>query len=199
MATFIATVRTDNDLGFTASFPDFPGCAAGAPTLDLVLARAKEALIKHLEYLLTINQQICIPTPAGTIERGDALLLAAIEVPDDFRVLDVELAIPALSLAQIDSFARRQGLTRGALFVQAVGRWAGQEVLSRERRSGVPEGLTLFDFGSPPEVKLEAAAVESVSPEPEEGGDRKQEAGDRGNTDDITAELERLLEEKPKP
>jgi predicted RNase H-like HicB family nuclease len=204
MATFIAIVQTDDDLGFTASFPDFSGCVVGASTLDLVLAKAKETLVKHLENLLTANQEICIPTSADTIERGDALLLAAIEVPDDLRILNVELAIPALSLVQIDSFARRHGLSRDALFVQAVGRWAAQEVLPIERRGQTPEGPTLFDFGNPLELKVEAIAAESGSfeeEEPDERGerDRKQEAGDQCNTDEITAELQRLLDERTKP
>jgi predicted RNase H-like HicB family nuclease len=199
MATFIAIVRTDDDLGFTASFPDFSGCVVGASTLDHVLAKAKETLVKHLENLLTANQEICIPTAADRIERGDALLLAAIEVPDDLRMLNVELAIPALSLAQIDSFARRHGLSRGALFVQAVGRWAAQEVPPSERRGRMPEGPTLFDFGNPLELKVETVAVERDSFDEEEEGDRTQEAGGQCNTDNITAELQRLLDERTKP
>jgi predicted RNase H-like HicB family nuclease len=203
MATFLAIVRTDDDLGFIASFPDFSGCVVAAATLDGVLAKAKETLVKHLENLLAANQEICVPTSADAIERGDALLLAAIEVPDDLRIVNVELAIPALSLVQIDSFARRHGLSRDALFVQAVGRWAAQEVMPIERRGQTPEGPTLFDFGNPLELKVEAIAAESGSFEEEERdeeeGDRKPEANDRCNTDEITAELQRLLEESTKP
>jgi predicted RNase H-like HicB family nuclease len=204
MATFLAIVRTDDDLGFIASFPDFSGCVVAASTLDGVLAKAKETLVKHLENLLAANQEICVPTSADAIERGDALLLAAIEVPDDLRIVNVELAIPALSLVQIDSFARRHGLSRNALFVQAVDRWAAQEVAPIERRGRMPEGPTLFDFGNPLELKVEAIAAESGSfeeeePDEEEEGDRKPEASDRCNTDEITAELQRLLEESTKP
>jgi predicted RNase H-like HicB family nuclease len=198
MATFIAIVRTDDDLGFTASFPDFSGCVVAASTLDRVLAKAKETLVKHLENLLTANQEICIPTPADTVERADALLLAAIEVPDDLRLLNVELAIPALSLTQIDSFARRHGLSRDALFVQAVDRWAAQELQPIERRGRMPDGPTLFDFGDPLELKVEAIAAESDS-DKEEERDREQQASDQCNTDEITAELQRLLDGRTKP
>ncbi len=76
MATFIAIVQSDGDGGYTASFPDFPGCAAAAPTLDRVIAQAREALLLHIERLLEANQRIAHPTAAGAIERGDALLLA---------------------------------------------------------------------------------------------------------------------------
>src|SRR5258706_11749456 len=124
MATFIAIVKRDGDAGYTASFPDFPTCAVAAPTIEDVIARAREALSLHIERLLEANHRICDPTAADAIERGDALLLAAVEVPDDLRITHVDLAIPALSLARIDAFARRHGLTQAGLVVGAGG-WRG--------------------------------------------------------------------------
>src|SRR5260370_21262867 len=145
MATVIAIVRKDGDAGYTASFPDFPSCAVAAPTVDHVIAKAKEALSLHIERLLEANHKICDPTAADAIERGDALLLAAVEVPDDLRIAHVDLAIPALSLARIDAFARRHGLTPAALFVEAVNRWAMQEAAPRDGRGSAPDVPTRFD------------------------------------------------------
>src|SRR5258705_475737 len=146
MAAFIAIVRSDGDDGYNASFPDFPGCAVAALTLEQVIGKAREALLLHIERLLEANQRVANPTAAGAIERGDALLLAAVDVPDDLGIAHVDVAIPALSLARIDSFARRHGLTRGALLVEAVARWAAQENAPRERRAPTPDGPTLFAF-----------------------------------------------------
>src|SRR6267143_665138 len=97
MATFIAIVKRDGDAGYIASFPDFPSCAVVARTVEHVIARAREALSLHVERLLEANQGISVPTAADAIERGDALLLAAIDVPDDLRIAQIDLAIPALS------------------------------------------------------------------------------------------------------
>jgi predicted RNase H-like HicB family nuclease len=135
----------------TASFPDLVGCAVTASTVDLVIARAKEALLAHVERLLDARQKIPIPAAADKIEIGDALLLAAVEVPDDLRISRVELALPALSLARVDAFARRRGLTRAALLVEAVDRWIMQESMPGERRGGgaALDGPTLFDFANP--------------------------------------------------
>ena len=118
MATFIAIVRSHGRYGYAASFPDFPGCVVEGPTLDNVIAKAKEALPGHIQQLLDGNQRVCAPTAAEAIERGDALLLAAIDVPDDLRAVQIDVAIPALALARIDSFAQRHGLSRAALFVE---------------------------------------------------------------------------------
>ena len=199
MTTFIATIKRDGDAGYTASFPDFPGCAVGGATIDHVIAKAKEALSVHIERLLEANQRVSLPTAADAIELGDALLLAAVDVPDDLRVTHVDLAIPALSMARIDSLARRHGLPLAALFVEAVDRWAMQETVPRERRREVSEGPTLFDLGNPLELRVEAIAVavdqsdETITPQ-----DEARDEGDvQGN--DITAELVRLLEKRAEP
>jgi predicted RNase H-like HicB family nuclease len=202
MATFIAIVKRDGDVGYTASFPDFPSCAVSAPTVDHVIARAREALSLHIERLLEANHRICDPTAADAIERGDALLLAAVEVPDDLRIAHVDLAIPALSLARIDAFARRHGLTHAALFVEAVNRWAMQEAAApRERRGSTPDGPTLFDLANPLELRVEPIAA-TIDPQ-DDADTREREASDKrdieAKVDDITAELVRLLEQGEVP
>ncbi len=197
MATFIAIVKRDGDAGYTASFPDFPSCAVAALTVDHVISRAREALSLHIERLLEANHRISAPTDADAIERDDALLLAAIEVPDDLRIAHVDLAIPALSLVRIDAFARRHGLTPATLFVEAVNRWAMHEAAPRDRRGSAPEGPTLFDLANPLELRVEASAAD-IDPKDEAGvreHDASEERDVEAKVEDITAELVRLLEQ----
>jgi predicted RNase H-like HicB family nuclease len=125
MAT-LSQSRSHGRYGYAAPFR-FPGCVVEGPTLDNVIAEAKEALPGHIQQLLDGNQRVCAPTAAEAIERGDALLLAAIDVPDDLRAVQIDVAIPALALARIDSFAQRHGLSRAALFT-SVDRWATGEL-----------------------------------------------------------------------
>jgi predicted RNase H-like HicB family nuclease len=202
MATFIAIVKKDGDVVYTAWVPDFPSCAVAALTVDHLIARAREALSLHIERLLQANHRICDPTAADAIERGDALLLAAVEVPDDLRIAHVDLAIPALSLARLDAFARRHGLTPAALFVEAVNRWAMQEAAApRERRGSAPDGPTLFDLANPLELRVEPIAA-TIDPQ-DDADTREREASDKrdieAKVDDITAELVRLLEQGEVP
>lgn len=201
MAIYIAVVRSDGDSGYAASFPDFPGCAASAPSLSHVVVKAREALLSHVERLLEANQRICSPTAAEAIDRGDALLVAAVDVPDDLRIAHVELAIPALSLARIDSFAQRHGLTHATLFVEAVNRWAIQEIVPRERRAEISAGPTLFDFGNPLELRVEAIAanVDQSGPAAVQGEGATQAPDPDGKADEIMAELVRMLEGSTEP
>ncbi len=201
MGIFIAIVKRDGEVGYTASFPDFPSCAVAAPTVEHVIARAREALSLHIERLLEANHRICDPTAADAIERGDALLFAAVEVPDDLRIAHVDLAMPALSLARIDAFARRHGLTHAALFVEAVNRWAMQEASPRDRRGSTSDGPTLFDLANPLELRVEP--ITTTIEAQDDAGTGEREASDErdveAKVDDITAELVRLLEEGGAP
>ena len=160
MTTFIAIVQADSDGRYAASFPDFPECSVCSLTLDEVIKEAREALLQHIEGLLEAGQAIHSPIAIDSIQRTNALLFTAIDVPDDLGIVHVDIAVPALSLARIESFADRHGLSLAALLIRAVDRWALQEGLPRDAEGGASEGPTLFDFASPPELRVEAAAAE---------------------------------------
>ena len=196
MATFITIVHADPDGGFTASFPDFPGCTASSQAIGEVIGRAREALLKHVEELLLAGQTVRTPTAIEAIQRSDELLFAAIEIPENHQV-QVEIAVPALSLARMESFADRYGLSLGALFVKAVDRWAGQEAPPRERASAIPDGPTLFDFSSPAELRVEAAAREFAPAQQRRASDNEKDFDAGGAAEGIAAELARLLDARP--
>jgi predicted RNase H-like HicB family nuclease len=203
MATFISLVRNDGSSGYTAAVPDFPEFAVQAGTLDHVLAKAREALAAHIERLLENNETVPVPTSVDAIKPGGALLLFAIEMPDDIGNVQVDLPIPALALARIDSFAGRYGLTRASLFVSAVDRWIVQETSPRLAMRERSSGPTLFDFIHPPELKMETVTTDIDQlgeAAVERGGLNSAENSDiERSVDNITQELERLLEESSHP
>ena len=190
MTTFIAIVQGDSAGGYAASYPDFPQCSACAPTLEEVIGKAREALLQRIEGMLEVGQAICSPTAMEAMPRRGDTLLAAIEVPDDLRSAQVGVVFPALSLARMESFADRQGLSLAALFVKAVDRWALQESPPVESAGQASDGPTLFDFGNPPELRVEAAAAQFSPPDQPQTSDDGAEVE---KTDSITAELVRLI------
>ena len=196
MTTFIAIVQGDSTGGYTASFPDFPQCSASSPSLEEVVKKAREALLQRIEGLLETGQSICSPTAMETIQRRGDTLFAAIEVPDDLRSAQAEIVIPALSLARMESFADRHGLSLAALFVKAVDRWAMQEAAPGESGGRAPDGPALFDFGSPPELRVEAAAAQFGLPDELQTSDDGTEVDSGEKTDSITAELARLIDDQ---
>jgi predicted RNase H-like HicB family nuclease len=141
--TYIALIHKDADSDYGVSFPDLPGCVSAASSLDETLSEAKEALALHIEGMLEEGEEIPVPTPAEAIDRGDALLVAAIEVPDTLKVERVNVTVPALALTRFDAFATRRGMTRSSLFVEAANRWIAQD------RTISPPEHTLHSLRSP--------------------------------------------------
>jgi predicted RNase H-like HicB family nuclease len=127
MTTFIALIHKEANSDYGVSFPDLPGCVTAASTIDEVISMAKEALSLHIEGMLEEGEEIPVPTDADSVNRDGALLIAAVDVPDNLRVERVNVTVPAITLARIDSFAEQRGMTRSALFVEAVQRWIAEE------------------------------------------------------------------------
>jgi predicted RNase H-like HicB family nuclease len=63
---YIALVHKDDETGFGVSFPDFPGAATTAPTLDEAVERAGKALASHVESM--VEDGAPIPPPSGFVE-----------------------------------------------------------------------------------------------------------------------------------
>jgi predicted RNase H-like HicB family nuclease len=63
---YIALVHKDDETGFGVSFPDFPGAATTAPTLDEAVERAGKALASQVESM--IEDGAPIPPPTGFAE-----------------------------------------------------------------------------------------------------------------------------------
>jgi predicted RNase H-like HicB family nuclease len=85
--TYIALIHKEADSDYGASFPDLPGCVTAASTIDEVLTTAREALALHVEDMLENGEEIPVSTPPDKIDRCDALLIAAIDVPDTINEL----------------------------------------------------------------------------------------------------------------
>ena len=58
MTIFIAMVQPDGDGGYSAVFPDFPECSVSSFSLDDVIRRAREALLRHVEVLLETGRAL---------------------------------------------------------------------------------------------------------------------------------------------
>ena len=105
------------------TFPDLPGCATTGATLHAALATAPEALASHIEALLKDGKPVPLPSLADAVERGDAVVMTTINVPDNLRAARFTVSIPALLLSRFDSFAERRGTTRANLLVEALQRF----------------------------------------------------------------------------
>ena len=169
MTTYIALIHKDADSDYGISFPDLPGCVTAGSTIDEAMAMAREALALHIEGLLEEGGEVPSPTPADTIDRDDAVAIAAIDVPDNTRVERVNITVPALSLQRFDAFAARQGMTRSGLFVEAVHRWIQATVSAQSsRRARDIEDLAQADLRRRKEDEIAPEGLREGPPRAEE-------------------------------
>jgi predicted RNase H-like HicB family nuclease len=146
MTTYVALIHKDPDSDYGVSFPDLPGCVTAGSTLDEAIAMAKEAVALHIEGLLEDNEDVPAPMPADQIDRDGALLVTAIEVPDDLKVERVNVTVPALALLRFDAFAERRSMTRSGLFVEAAQRWIAQEIAQETALTAIQDALSVRDL-----------------------------------------------------
>lgn len=124
MTYFPAIVTGDAATGYTAIFPDVPGCSTSDFLLATLPNKAGNALISHLQKMIENDEPWPMPK---TID--EALLEAApqkpiwafqIQVPRPDRAERVNLTIPAMDLQIIDRAAEKFGQNRSAFMVTSA-------------------------------------------------------------------------------
>ena len=123
---FPAIAQGDQAAGYSATFPDLPGCTAhGADPAEL-LARARDALRDHLTRLSQTDQDWPEPTPLEKVVRPDGVPTAQvllIDVQIEETPVRVNISIGERLLKRIDAAAERRGMTRSG-FIAASARTA---------------------------------------------------------------------------
>jgi predicted RNase H-like HicB family nuclease len=126
MTEYVALIHKQPDSDFGVSFPDFPGCVTAGRTLEEARALAGEALALHIAGMIEDGEAVPEPSSLTDImadrqnRDGVAVLVGA---PHRVaRVVRVNITLPEETLAAIDGYAERHGLTRSGLLVTAAKR-----------------------------------------------------------------------------
>ncbi len=132
---YVAVVEGSEKDGYSAFFPDLPGCVTASSTMLELLADARDALSLHLEGML--EDGIPLPTPstlenipldADVAEVGRILIDAEI---DDSPVR-VNISIGAQLLRRVDTAAQIRGMTRSGFMIEATRKFMAQPVPSEK-------------------------------------------------------------------
>lgn len=126
MATYIAIMHKDAESDYGVSFPDFPGCITAGGTLDEAKDMAVEALTGHMQAMLDDGEEIPLPSSLETVmatpDFADGVaFLVSVSLPSS-KTVRVNISVAADDLRQIDALAKKRGLSRSALLIQAAKR-----------------------------------------------------------------------------
>ena len=108
--------RTGGPFGVTV--PDLPGCFSGGDTLADALENAREAIVLHVEGLLSDHEPV--PAPAPTVD-ADGGIVAVVHVDDGLlsdRTVRLNITLPSRIVGPLDDAARRAETTRSGLLAR---------------------------------------------------------------------------------
>lgn len=120
---YVAIVEGSEKEGYSAFFPDLPGCVTASDSMVELIADARDVLGLHLEGMLEDGLELpapsaleAIPQDPDVSEAGRLLVDAEI---DDAPVR-VNISIGAGLLKRVDTAAQVRGMSRSGLLAEAV-------------------------------------------------------------------------------
>ncbi len=120
---YVAIVEGDQDRGYSAFFPDLPGCVTAAETMVELPAAARDALSLHLQGMAEDGDAFPEPTALEDI-KSDPEVKEVGRVLVDADVEDapvrVNISIGAQFLKRIDVAAESRGMSRSGFLVEAA-------------------------------------------------------------------------------
>ena len=125
MADYIALIHKTSRSDYGVSFPDFPGCISAGKTIDEAKDMAKEALTGHIKTMLEYGEKTPHPSSLEAVmadpENTQAMAFLVITIPEPKpKRIRVNITLPEKTLRQIDSMAKRRGMSRSSFLVHAA-------------------------------------------------------------------------------
>ena len=126
MTTYIALLRKEAKSDYGVDFPDFPGCVTAGRSLEEARLMAEEALRGHVETMLEEGEALPEPTTLDAImadpdNRDAVAFLVELHQPSS-KAVRINVTIPEADLRAIDELAKRQGVSRSKLLLNAARR-----------------------------------------------------------------------------
>lgn len=151
---YVAIVEGDQDRGYSAFFPDLPGCVTAAETMVELPSAARDALSLHLQGMAEDDVAFPEPTALEGI-KGDPEVKEVGRILVDAEVEDtpvrVNISVGAQFLKRVDVAAEARGMSRSGFLVEA----ARLAIEGRERmRSEMVAGEGLGPMGELPDTAM---------------------------------------------
>jgi len=125
MTNYCALIHKDSESDFGVSFPDFPGCVTAGKSIDEAKDMAQEALSGHVKVMREFGEQIpessSLETIVSSPENSDVIAFFIVTVQNQKpKKIRINITLPEDDLLQIDTFAKRYGLSRSAFLLKAA-------------------------------------------------------------------------------
>ena len=138
---YVAIVEGSEKEGYSAFFPDLPGCVTASDSMVELIADARDALALHLEGIIEDGDALPPPSVLEAIPHDPEVteigrLLVDAEIED--APVRVNISIGAGLLKRVDTAAQVRGMTRSGLLAEAARRFIGRAVEGPGLREAPP-------------------------------------------------------------
>ncbi|MCB1202372.1 MAG: type II toxin-antitoxin system HicB family antitoxin [Leptospiraceae bacterium] len=123
---FPIAIHKDEHSDFGVTVPDLPGCFSAGNSLEDAMLQTEEAILCHLEGLLSDNEPIPQPKMIESHKENkefEKCIWAIVSVDLEKisgKAKRVNITIPERILSQIDEYAMKTGDSRSGLLTQAA-------------------------------------------------------------------------------
>lgn len=124
---FLIAIEPGNDThAFGVVVPDLPGCFSAGDTLEEAIDMAREAIDFHCETMIEDGGEVPTSKPLDEHQANPEFagwIWAVVEVPVEkyFGPAEkINITLPRLLLAKIDSYAKAHGATRSGFLAEAA-------------------------------------------------------------------------------
>ena len=123
---FPVVLHTDDGVRYGVTVPDLPGCFSAGDTFDEALESVLEAIDLHVETLIDDDCDIPEPQPiaihqANADYAGGVWAVVDAPVEKYFGPAEkINITLPRLLLAKIDSYVKAHGATRSGFLAEAA-------------------------------------------------------------------------------
>ena len=121
---YYALIHKDEGSSYGVSFPDIPGCFSSADKIEDIESNAIEALSLWFEDETPMAQRAITELQSDSEVKAQlaegAFLLAVPHIPDDTKVMRINVTMPKGLLDTLDEAAEKRKTTRSGLIATAV-------------------------------------------------------------------------------
>lgn len=124
-------IEKDKNSDYGVTVPDLPGCFSAGATIEEALGNAEEAILTHIEGLLSDNEFVPNPSDIDRLKRkykksNYVWGLVNVDAGDlSQEVLRINISLPKSILTKIDAFAEKTGESRSGFLTSAALKYIG--------------------------------------------------------------------------
>lgn len=124
---FVALLKGQRDAGYTASFPDLPGCTAQGRDVAELMIDARRAALDHLQALADAGEAWPEATPVEDVAVEPGVIAALVDVAVDDPPIRVNISLGERLVQRLDAAAEAGGMTRSGFIAQSVRMRLGEQ------------------------------------------------------------------------